>query len=316
MPTSGANVEQARRERSGHVALAVVQICFALFPIFGKLAFENGAFSPMAVGSWRMMFAAGTLLLAAFVVHRGRALPSVRDLPWLAMLAFLGVVANMVLYLEGLQRSTATNAALTVCLIPVFTFAIAAVAKQEAFMPLRAIGLAIALFGASMLFWAERPDLARAHALGNFLMSLNTLSYAAYLVFSRPILKRYPPLVVIAWVFVMSLPWVPFLAHGEVLVPRDVSRQAWLSLAFILIFPTSLAYMLNTFALSRLRASTTAVYVYVQPLITGFIGWLFLGEEITSALLAAAAFIFVGIYLVARRPSPAPVKTATSAEAS
>jgi drug/metabolite transporter (DMT)-like permease len=315
MHSNGEIAAQARRERSGHVALAVVQVCFALFPIFGKLAFEDGAFTPMAVGSWRMMFAAATLLLAAFIVHRGAALPRARDLPWLAMLAFLGVTANMVLYLEGLARSTATNAALTVCLIPVFTFAIAAFAKQESFVPLRAIGLAIALFGASMLFWAERPDLARAHALGNFLMSLNTLSYAGYLVLSRPILKRYPPLVVIAWVFVMSLPWVPFISHGEVLVPRDVSRQAWLSLAFILIFPTSIAYMLNTFALSRLRASTTAVYVYVQPLITGFIGWLFLGEEITTALLVAAGFIFFGIYLVARRPSASPVKSAASVEA-
>jgi drug/metabolite transporter (DMT)-like permease len=316
MHSPDAIAAEARRQRSGHIALGVVQVCFALFPIFGKLAFENGAFSPLAVGSWRMMFASTTLLVAALVVHARKALPAVRDLPWLAMLSFLGVTANMVLYLEGLQRSTATNAALTVCLIPVFTFAIAAIAKHETFAPMRVVGLSIALFGASMLFWAERPDLASAHAVGNFLMSLNTLSYAAYLVLSRPMLKRYPPLVVIAWVFVLSLPWVPFLAHGEVLVPTAVSTRAWGSLVFILIFPTSLAYLLNSFALSRLRASTTAMYVYVQPLITGFLGWLFFDDEITVALLSAAACIFVGIYLVARRPSSARVAAAGSAEAS
>ena len=80
-------------------------------------------------------------------------------------------------------------------------------------------------------------------------------------------------------------------------------------LAFILVFPTSLAYFLNAFALSRLRASTTAMYVYVQPLITGVAGAVLLGEELTRGLLLSAGLVFAGIWLVARRPSgarPAP----------
>lgn len=310
------DVAEARRRKSGYIALAVVQVCFALFPIFGKLAFEPGAFTPLAVGSWRMLFGAASLMIVAVAVHGREVWPSPRDLAWLALCSFLGVTANMVLYLEGLQRSTATDAGLVMCLIPVFTFAIAAAVKQETFLPLRAIGLSIALFGASMLFWAERPELVSAHGFGNLLMALNTLSYACYLVLARPLLKRYPPLVVIAWVFVLSLPWVPFLAHGEILIPTAASPRAWASLAFILIFPTSLAYLLNAFALSRLRASTTAVYIYVQPLITGFFGWLVLGDELTAGLAVAAAFIFLGIYLVVRRPASAGVPTPSSAEAS
>ena len=34
----------------------------------------------------------------------------------------LGVTANMLLYLEGLARSSAIEATLVMCLIPVFTF--------------------------------------------------------------------------------------------------------------------------------------------------------------------------------------------------
>jgi drug/metabolite transporter (DMT)-like permease len=313
---SELEILESRRRSAGHVALLVVQLCFSLFPIFGKLAFVPGAFTPMAVGAWRMTFAALFLGIIAFSFHGRRAWPSRADLGWLALCSFLGVTANMVLYLEGLKRSTATNAGVMMCLIPVFTFAIAALFRQEELKLLRVVGLAIALAGGSLLFWAERPDLVQAHGFGNFLMALNTLCYGAYLVLSRPLTRRYPPLVVIAWVFLLSLPWVPILLLREtwgsasaaeptfraVLFPPLASSRAWWSLAFILVFPTALAYLLNTFALSRLRASTTAVYVYMQPVIIGFLGWWILDEQPTTVLFVSAAVVFVGIWLVARAP--------------
>ena len=300
--------EGASRERlRGHLALGVVQICFALFPIAGKVAFRDGAFTPFSIAVWRIGFGAASLLAIAVLRHGRAAFPKLRDLPILCLCSFLGVTANMALYLEGLSRSTATNAGLMMCLIPVFTFTIAAAAGHERFQPSRAMGVLVALVGASMLHWAEAPELAREHGLGNLLMVLNTLSYAIYLVISRPLLSRYPPLVVIAWVFVLAVPFAPFLARGERLVP-DVGAGAWWAVAFILVFPTSVAYLLNTFALARLRASTTAMYVYVQPLITGIGSRIVLGEKVTRGTAISAVCVFAGIWLVARgrdRAAPA-----------
>jgi drug/metabolite transporter (DMT)-like permease len=297
---------EERGRMQGHLALCVVQVCFALFPVYGKVAFAPGGFSPLAVGAWRMLFGAGVLAALALAVHGRAAIPAARDLGRLLACSLLGVTFNMVLYLDGLSRSTPTNASLLMGLIPVFTFAIAALARQEEFRAGGALGVLVALFGASMRFWAEKPDLARENALGNLLMALNALCYAAYFVVSRPLLRRYPPLVVIAWVFLLSVPAVPIYARGEALIPGAVSERAWWALAFILVFPTVVAYLLNIFALSRLRASTTAVYVYVQPLITATASWIVLGERVTRGMILSAGFVFAGIWLVARRPAAPP----------
>ncbi len=284
----------------GHMALVAVQFCFGLFPVFGKLAFQPGGFAPLAVAGWRMLFGAGVLLAIAFTLHGRRALPAVGDLPLLLVASLLGVTLNMVLYLEGLARSTPTNAALMMGLIPVFTFAIAASVKQESVSAVRMVGVAIALLGASSRFWAERPDLVREHALGNLLMAANAACYSGYFVVSRPLLKRYPPLVVIAWVFALSVPFVPFFAHGETFVPQTATAMHWRALAFILVFPTVVAYVFNIYALSQLSASTTAIYIYVQPLITASASALILHEELTPGMVVSAALVFVGIWLVVR----------------
>lgn len=306
---STVDAEFGARDRvRGHLALVVVQFCFGLFPIFGKWAFLPGGFSAMSVAAWRMVVGAVFLSLLAIAVHKREFVPKLADLPLLVLGSMLGVTLNMGLYLEGLHRSTPTNAALMMGLIPVFTFAIAAIVKQETLRASRVVGVVLALAGASMLFWAERPELAREHAFGNLLMAANALCYSGYFVLSRPLLRRYPPLVVIAWVFLLSVPAVPFLAHGETIVPSDAPAIAWRALVFILVFPTVLAYLLNIFALSRLRASTTAIYVYVQPLITATASWIVFHEELTPGMLWAAILVFPGIWLVARRPKPkAPV---------
>src|SRR3954471_12814922 len=103
----------ARRQRlEGHAALVAVQFCFGLFPVFGVLALRPGGFSPLSIAAWRMLFGAATLLVVAFAMHGRRALPNLRDMGWLLLGSLLGVTLNMVLYLEGLARSTPTNAAL------------------------------------------------------------------------------------------------------------------------------------------------------------------------------------------------------------
>ncbi|MDZ4775019.1 MAG: DMT family transporter [Planctomycetota bacterium] len=282
----------------GHAALVVVQFCFALFPIFGVLAFKPGGFGPLAVAGWRMGVGAAVLLAIAFAVHGRRAVPNWRDLPLLFVASLLGVTLNMVLYLEGLARSTPTNAALMMGLIPVFTFAIAAFAGQERASSTRVIGVLVALVGASSRFWAERPDLVREHAFGNLLMAANALCYSGYFVISRPILHRLPPLVVIAWVFALSVPFVPLFARGETFVPETATSNHWWALAFILVFPTVVAYVLNIYALSVLSASTTAVYIYMQPLITASASAWILQEELTPAMLISAVLVFAGIWLV------------------
>jgi drug/metabolite transporter (DMT)-like permease len=71
-------------------------------------------------------------------------------------------------------------------------------------------------------------------------------------------------------------------------------------------FPTVIAYLLIMFALTRLRASTTAFYVFFQPLVTGIASWVVFGEQPPRYMLVAATALLLGVWLVARRAAIAP----------
>ncbi len=284
----------------GHLALVAVQLCFGLFPLLGKWAFAS--FEPSAVAAWRLC--AGSAAFAAIAVLRyGRnVVPAPSDLPRLAVCGWLGIALNQALYLEGLQRSTALHAGLLILLIPVFTTAIAVALRQEKFEARRAAGIALAFAGAVVLVARGATDsLSLEPGVGNLLLVANALAYSFYLVLSRPLLQRYSALVVILWAYVLSLPILPWLMWDAEWAPDSAEPRHWLSLGLILLFPTVLGYLLNLYALARVTASTTAVYVFAQPLIAGLAGVLLLGERFDGNTAVASGAILGGLALVIRR---------------
>ena len=302
MGTAGDNASS--RTLAGHAALVVVQLCFGLFPVFGLLAMDPAhGFEALGVASWRIL--GGTLALGLLGAWRhGRDyLPPRAEWGKLLLLALFGIVLNQGLFLIGLSRSTATNAGLIICLVPVFTFTVAALARQEVFQWTRALGVAFALAGTAPLIFSGGAEFLGDYAFGNLLMVANALCYSIYLVLSKPLTARYPALLVIAWVYLFSVPFVPlFLARGSMAPAPGATAAVWGSLAYVLVFATVLGYLLNVFALARVRASTTAVYVYVQPLITGVASYYLLEERLSPGMLRAAVLLFIGIALVSRRP--------------
>ncbi len=79
----------------------------------------------------------------------------------------------------------------------------------------------------------------------------------------------------------------------------DVSGEAWLWVAYIVVFPTILTYLLNLWALKRVSSNLVAVYIYLQPLFAAAVAPLVLeGEELTWRAAVAGFAIFAGLALV------------------
>lgn len=289
----------------GWLALGAVQVLFGLFPMFAKFAYQG--FSPWALGAWRMVAGGGLLALVSFARHRRAAWPARADLPRLLVCSLLGVVINILLFLKGLELASSIYAGLTLPLIPVYTFALAVLLRQERFDKVRALGLALALLGALLLVVEARPGVLSGGGLspsvrrGILLFFLNTFSYSCYLVWVRPLFARYPPLVVTTWVFLLAIPWVPIFARGEGLFPAQAPARAWIGLAYSVVGATVLSYLLNGVALARVSASTTASFIFLQPAIVLLAGVWVLREPLHGRTLLAAALTFAGVWLVARR---------------
>jgi len=301
-------MDAARRRTEGLLALLGVQLAFGLSPLFAKWTLVPvEGFTPRALVAWRIVF--GSLALGALAAwkHPRQIVPPRAELARILGCSVLGIALNMWLYMEGVQRTSVVHTGLLVVQIPVFTYAFACLLGKERARPRRMAGIALALAGAMLLVFARHGGgEGSGSTRGNLLLVANCASYALFLVLARELLKRFPTLVVIAWMFAASLLAVPLLlATGPAWPAEPAARSLW-SFAYTLFFGTFLAYLLNTLALARVSSSTVAVFIFLQPLVAGAAGVFVLGERLTLPVLVSAVALLGGIALVVLDRSATP----------
>ncbi len=222
----------------------------------------------------------------------------------------IGIVGNQFLYVKGLSLTTVINTTLLSTTIPVFTLFVSIIFGYDRLSVRRLIGIALAAAGVVYLVNPARADLTAHTTMGNLLIVTNSLLYAAYIVFSKDLFERYGALNVITWIFVVgsvvTIPVGIYSLQRENLSAIDIA--VWLTIAFIIIFPTVGAYYLNAWALTRVSPSTVAIYIYLQPLIAFGVAPLLLGEKWNSRTIAAALLIFMGVAIVTKRGRSRAVK--------
>jgi len=279
--------------------LLFIQLNFGGFQVYGKFVLSHVA--PLALAGIRVMIATPLLLLLAWKMDRVR--PAIRDYPYLALLGCLGVLLNQILFIVGLQYTTAINASILMPTIPVFAVAIAALAGIERMSAARFAGVLLAVTGALVMLNPLNFSLSENTLFGNMLICINCVSYAGFLVLQKPLLKRLPPLTVIAWsflfggaaVFLISLPALSAMSL------RTLPWTAHLGIIYIVLLPTTMNYALNTWAIQRSTPALVATYVTLQPLVASILAVLFLhetagGREVCGFLLIVAGLLIVSRY--------------------
>ena len=91
----------------------------------------------------------------------------------------------------------------------------------------------------------------------------------------------------------LAMVMVALLWGGRPDLRRDWGAYAMLSMLNVVLFMG-----LQTFAIMLLPSGTAAVLIYLQPILTGVLAWLVLGESLSAAKLAGLLLGFSGIVAV------------------
>ncbi|MGB0870424.1 MAG: DMT family transporter [Flavobacteriales bacterium] len=245
------------------------------------------------------------LLLNAFIKA-----PKIEKKDWwrIGLCGLLGVAMNQMLFFKGLNYTSPINAAVVMTSTPVIVFIGALLLKQEFLNWKRAFGILLGAGGAiCIIALSKNTSLSSPKpGLGNLLVFINAMCYAGYLILAKPLMKKYNPLTIIKWSFIVG--WVvvfPFGIGGigDIEFSQLPSSIIW-AILFVVVCTTFLAYLLNITALKNLRASTVSFYIYLQPLLASAFA-IYQSSDILSDLkIYAGLAIFLGVYLVSSSPKP------------
>lgn len=278
--------------------MASVAVLFALNYIVSKIGMH--AFNPLTFAYLRII---GATVILNVVIRERNAAPLAPGDGWrLTGFGILGVVINQSLFLAGLALTSAHAAAILITAVPIFALCAALVLGRERASAMKIGGIVLAAAGALTLVGGEGFAGTTKSLIGDLLIIGNSLSYALYLVTSKPVMARLSARRVIARMFAVSSVLMLPIAAWPMLHEqwRAVPPQAWSALAFVIAGPTIAAYLMQAWALKYAESSVVAAYTYLQPVFAVILAAIFLREQIRPIALLAGAMIVAGVYVSGR----------------
>lgn len=253
-----------------------------------------------------LRFGIGVLILwLVALLRRQAALPARKDLAYLALLGFIGITFHQWLQSTGLQTAQATTTAWIVATTPIFMALLGWLWLKEKLITWQVFGIILAALGVILVVTeGDFSKLAQGQfgAYGDLLVLISAPNWAIFSALSRRGLKTYSPTRLIfytmgfGWLFSSLL----FLLGPGLAEINNLSLQGWLSILFLGVFCSGLAYTFWYDGLKTLPVAQAGAFLYLEPFVTLIMAALVLNEPLLWASLLGGLLILGGVILVQR----------------
>lgn len=269
----------------GALLVVAATICFAFQPVFGHLAYADGA---NAVGLLWLRFLLAAILLQLFTWRASTQ-------GWLPPL-LIGVVLSTgaLCYFFALSQLSVGLATLLFFLFPIYIFFVSVLLRQESVSLMKFNAIIFAMIG---IYISVDTDSALP-VWGITCGLIAGACYGAYIMLSNHFLVHKKPFESLSWVTTGALIClsIPALA-GQAQLPNSyVGYGAAIGLCFV---STLLSFSL-LLAGTRLmgRATDVAILTTTEIGSTLFLAWLLLNENVTTEEIIGAGLVFIAAVII------------------
>ena len=255
---------------------------------------------PFSLVSLRLLL--GALTLA--IVLTMRSFPKITQKQFWQVIGvgFVGYGISLSLQFLGTKLSTAANGSLVTSATPAFVLIFAWMLLKEKITSLRLIALLLATLGVIAVIDPRSAQLNPDLFLGNLLLLGAALTWALYSVLVR---KATQDLEVLPFSLIAFLGGLPVSIPAgawelKTIGVGEISPGVVGGVLFLGIISTALAMVLWNNAFALIDANLASLTFFAQPVVGTLLGWLFLGEEITSLFLVGGFLIGAGLIISSR----------------
>ncbi|HEY6263658.1 MAG TPA: EamA family transporter [Candidatus Acidoferrum sp.] len=206
------------------------------------------------------------------------------------------------------QRVPSGLASLLIACEPILVFLLfAAAAKEWRSNATLLAGIVLGFAGVGLLMGRSALTAGPGVFVGSLAILFGALSWSVGIVYSRRShLSGHPLLLTTLSLLAGS---IQLLLVGTIAGEyrgfslSSVSRRSWLSLAYLILFGSVVAFTAYNWLLEHYSPTLVATHTYVNPIVAVFLGWLFAREAVTLSVILSTAMVIGAVMLVDRGTS-------------
>ncbi|RON24346.1 EamA family transporter [Pseudomonas brassicacearum] len=287
---------------SVYLKLAAVTMIWGGTFVAGRFLVDS--LSPLFAASLRFLLASAALLLFLLLTRTPLIRPNPQQWLRLALLGFFGIFFYNLCFFYGLHYINASRASLIVALNPAVIGLASWLIFKECLSRAKVFGIAICIAGASVVIASRNPQLLAGNDdawIGDLLIFGCVLGWGIYSLFSKELNQSLGPVQTVTYSILLgtAMLWATSAVRGELSVSAVISLgpQQWLSLMYLGVLGSALAYIGYYDGIRQIGATRSGVFIALNPLTAVILGALLLGEPLSLAMCLGGVLILAGIFL-------------------
>lgn len=304
------NRQTHTKANPGTVYPMMIYLKLLLTTLFWGGAFVAGrkvnSLDHFSIAFLRFGFASVLLLVLTWKIEGRFVRVTKRQLLWVILLGLTGVFAYNALFFKGLQTVEASRATLIIASCPVFITMSSALFLKEKINLQRALGVVMSVSGAVVVISKGKPSdvLTGGVGVGEFYMFCCVLSWTAYSLIGKGVMKQLSPIVAVSYSSTIGavVLCVPALCRGLISNIPSYSKTHCLWIVYLAVFATVVGFLWYYEAIRSLGPVKAGLFINFVPIFGVLLAFLILDEKITASLVIGAVLVISGVYLTNRAP--------------
>ena len=278
-----------------YILLSTLSLIWA--SAFFNIKIATYSYGPITIACLRIMFGAIPVILLC-VYQRIKIEAFSKDWKWFAAIGFLNLVVPFFLIAYGVQKVQSNLAAILMSSTPISATILAHIyTDKEKINIFKIIGILLGFSGILYLF-SDNLLITKDNILSALMILLGSTFYVIGGILTLKISHKKNENVtasILIWGTIIILPFSIFFEQPWNMTPR---LDSTLSLIYLGIFPTGIAWLLRFMILKNNGLVFQSQVAYLIPIFGVILGYIFLQEIVTSKVIFALVAVVLGIYFV------------------
>lgn len=283
------------------ILLVIANIIWGAGPPIFKWSFANVHTFTLA---FLRYFIPVVIIIMAFPQHLSVAK---KDLAIIVASAFFGITVNIGFYFLALQYTASINAAIIACAGPAFLIILSMIFLKDRPSRKMLIGNLLGLTGILFIVLESGAGPhAKSSLFGNTLLIISTLASVTNTLIAKEVVKKYHPITLMFWTFVIgSLSFYPLVLKESIQYGflANLNLQGLIGILFGSLLASLFAWFIYLWGLEYVHASDTAIFSYIQPLVSILVAAPLVHEIPNLFFIFGTVLVFIGMYIAENHKS-------------
>lgn len=279
----------------------ITNIIFGLSFLFTKKALMVS--NPITLVAFRFLLA--FIIMSLLIVFKViKVNYKNKPMKWLIVLAIIEPIIYFIFETYGLQRTSSSLGGLMIALIPIVVTILAIYFLNEKPSRKQVLSIILSVSGVVLIILMDGSKNSGNSILGVLFLSVAVFSAAFFNIIARKISKHFTAIEVTYFMMFLGAIFFNIVSVSNHILNGSLSNyfeplkssSFVLSILYLGILSSIVAYFLANFTLSKMEASKSAIFANISTIVSIIAGVIFLKENFHLYHTIGSAMILVGVW--------------------